>query len=144
MRFRQPRCPECGSFPDRMAGHVPTMMDLSRTDESGVEQHDTDSSTAIEFRVTGSEPRWDEEVPERSPDGGVTLFCSNWQCRQALWCTDVLSDREVELEEAVRAYVHAKEEGNATQLEAVHDRLRELVAHGAPVPPDVTAGNTQQ
>jgi len=127
-----------------MAGHVPTMMDLSRTDESGTELLDTDGPAAIEFRVTGSEPRWDEEVPERSPNGSVTLFCSNWECRQALWYTEVLFDREVELEEAVKAYVHAKEEGNATQLTAAHDRLRELVAHGEPVSPCITAGNAQQ
>ena len=102
MQFRQPRCPQCGSWPCRMAGAVPTSMHLYRVDDNGVEVDDDTQPDVLEFEHDGSDVCWEYEDPEYTPDGKVTLYCPNRNCDQDEWHTAVLPMEE----EALRANAH--------------------------------------
>jgi hypothetical protein len=119
-----------------MAGTALTSMHIHRVDADG-KIEDDDSPGPLVFEHTDSDVCWEYELPELTDEGKVTLFCGNWQCRQTSWYTDVLSEREVELEEALRAWVDARaaleaSPAGANQKEAkrvamAENRLRELV-----------------
>ena len=140
MRFRQPRCPKCGSWPSTVAGVVPTQMHLYRLDATQTVA-DEDDESALDFEHDGSDVCWEYENLKRTPEGKVELYCPDYRCTQHWWHTEVLSEREVEFEAAVRKYVEAMEplrpcpalasHEEAERAAAAEQRLRELVEQKA-------------
>ena len=136
MRFRQPRCPKCGSWPTSLVSMVAALMNLCRVDANGRVVND-DDETSLDFEHLDSDPNWDYEEMKRSSDGKVELYCPNRICEQGWWHTDLLSQREIELEAAVQEWADAQaalepspvlaSHQETERVAAAENRLRELV-----------------
>ena len=127
MRFRQPRCPKCGTWPSTMAGIAPTQMHLYRLDATQTVA-DEDDDDALDFEHDGSDVCWEYEDSKRTPEGKVELFCPDYRCTQHWWHTEVLSEREVELEDAVRYWAEAQQALEPNAALATHEEAGRAVA----------------
>jgi len=127
MRFRQPRCPKCGSWPNRMAGVVPTQMHLHRLDATG-QVADDDDGAALDFEHDDSEVCWEYEDTKRTEEGKVELYCPAYRCEQHWWHTELLSEREIELEAALQEWVEAQEALEPNPVLASHEEAERAVA----------------
>ncbi|MFC1805484.1 hypothetical protein ACFL09_00700 [Planctomycetota bacterium] len=127
MRFRQPRCPKCGSLAYKMSGAVATVMNLCRVDATG-KVVDEDDDSCLDFEHFDSDVCWEYEDVKRPSDGKVELFCPNHLCDQCWWHTELLSERESELEAAVAEWVEAQEALEPNPVLASHEETERVVA----------------
>ena len=127
MRFRQPRCPKCGGWPTSMAGMVATAMNLCRVDPDG-KVIDEDDDSSLDFQQFDSDACWEYEDMKLTPEGKVELYCPDYRCKQHWWHTELLSEREIELEDALREWVEAQEALEPNPVLASHEETERAVA----------------